>query len=67
MVDKSLLEGLSDEQRKAFRKCKTMEDVLKLVDEEGFEMSEAQMAAVSGGGCATNAKCCDQDTINAQG
>lgn len=57
-MDKSLLEGLSEEQRKAFRECRTMEDVLELVDEEGFEMSDAQMAAVSGG-CGKSKPCCD--------
>jgi len=65
-MDKSLLEGLSEEQRKAFKECKTMEDVLELVDEEGYEMSDAQMAAVSGGGCGKKNQCCDQDAINAQ-
>ena len=43
-----------------------MEDVLELVDEEGFEMSDAQMAAVSGGGCGKKKECCDQNAINAQ-
>ena len=57
-MDKTLLEGLSPEQRKAFKKCKTMEEVLQLVDEEGFEMSDAQMAAVSGG-CGCSNYCCD--------
>ena len=64
-MDKSLLEGLSKEQKDALKKCRTMEDVLELVDEEGFEMSDAQMAAVSGGGCGKDT-CCDQNTINAQ-
>ena len=64
-MDKSLLEGLSEEQKKAFKECKTMEDVLELVDEEGFEMSDAQMAAVSGG-CSKKNECCDQNAINAQ-
>lgn len=60
-MDKSLLEGLSEEQRKAFKECKTMEDVLELVDEEGFEMSDAQMAAVSGG-CSNSESCCDDNS-----
>ena len=56
-MDKTLLEGLSQEQKEALKNCKTMDDVLKIVDEESIELSEAQMEAVSGG-CGCN-NCCD--------
>jgi len=44
------LENLSDEQRAKLQACETAEDILALAKEEGYELSEAELAAVSGGG-----------------
>ena len=44
-------DDLTDEQKARARKCKTPEDVLALAKEEGYELSDAELAAVSGGWC----------------
>ena len=52
-MDNKFFEGLTDEQKEAFKKCKTLEEVLQLAANEGIELNEAQMEAISGGagGC----------------
>lgn len=40
---------LSPELRDKARNCKTPEEVLNLAREEGYELSEEELAAVSGG------------------
>lgn len=51
-MKKELLKGLTKEQIEKASKCKTTEELLKLAKEEGVEMSEEQLAAVSGGICS---------------
>ncbi len=59
-MDKKLLEGLTDSQKAALKQCKTKEDLMALIDREGFDLSDEQMAAVSGGCGKEN--CCNQDS-----
>ncbi len=40
---------LSDELKAKVAECKTVEDVLKLAQEEGYELSEEELEAISGG------------------
>ena len=55
---KELLKGLSEEQIAKIRECKTSDEILALAKEEGVELTEEQMEAVSGGAvlCKSN-KC----------
>jgi hypothetical protein len=42
-------EDLTSEQKEKALACKTLEDVLALAKEEGYELSEEEMAAIDGG------------------
>ena len=60
-MDKILLEGLTDEQKEALKKCQTKEEMMAMIDQDGIELSDAQMVALSGGCgkkncCQTNIK-----------
>ena len=59
-MDAKLLEGLTEEQKQALKNCKTKEDLMALIDKEGFDLSDAQMEAINGGGCGKNENCCNQ-------
>ena len=48
---KELLKGLTDEQIKKVEACKNSEEILALAKAEGYELSEEQLEAVSGGAC----------------
>ena len=55
---KELLKGLSKEQIAKVKACKSQEEVLTLAKEEGIELTDEQLEAVSGGGCtAPEVKC----------
>ena len=54
---KELLKGLSEEQIKKVKECKSSEEILNLAKAEGVELNEEQLAAVSGGGCSNTMKC----------
>ena len=53
-----LLKGLTEEQIVKAKACKSQEELLELAKKEGFELSEEQLAAVSGGFCSTDAPDC---------
>ena len=56
---KELLKGLTEEQIAKVKACKNVEEILKVAQKEGIELSKGQLAAVSGGGCVTdNAQIC---------
>lgn len=57
-MDAKLLEGLTEDQKSKLMKCKTKEDLMSLIDKEGFDLSDAQMEAISGGGCGKE-NCCN--------
>lgn len=44
-----LLKGLTDEQIKRIKACKNNEEILKVAKEEGIELNEEQLEAVTGG------------------
>ena len=52
-MKKELLKGLTPEQAEKASRCKNQEELLKLAKEEGIELTEEQLSAVSGGGCGT--------------
>jgi len=47
-----LLKGLSKEQIKRLEACKSQKDILELAKQEGIELTDEQLQAVSGGVCA---------------
>ena len=48
-MKKELLEGLTEEQIAKAEACTSTEDILKVAKEEGVELNEEQLEAVSGG------------------
>ena len=46
-----LLKGLTDEQVVKVRACENASDLLQLAKDEGVDLSEEQLEAVSGGAC----------------
>lgn len=52
-----LLQGLTEEQTKRLKECKSSEEILKLAKEEGIELTDEQLEAVSGGNCITDFDC----------
>ena len=49
-----LLKGLTDEQIAKVKDFKTTEEILAFAKEEGIELTEEQLEAVSGGDCSLN-------------
>lgn len=43
-------ENLTDEQKDKVRGCKTPEELLALAKEEGYELSDAELEGIAGGG-----------------
>ena len=52
-MKQELLEGLSKEQIEKVKACKNQEELLKLAKEEDIELTDEQLAAVSGGICTS--------------
>lgn len=52
-----LLKGLSAEQIAKLKSCKNQDEILKMAKEEGLELSDEQLAAVSGGNCLNDIDC----------
>ena len=52
-MKKELLKGLTDEQIAKVKACKNQEELLKLAKEEGIELTDEQLEAVSGGICTS--------------
>ena len=51
-MKEELLKGLTDEQIAKVKTCKSQEEILSIAKEEGIELTEEQLEAVSGG-CST--------------
>ena len=51
-----LLKGLSEEQIAKVKACKSQGEFLALAKQEGYELSDEQLAAVSGGACSNGKK-----------
>ena len=49
-----LLKGLTEEQIAKVKACKSQEELLALVKQEGIELSDEQLEAVNGGGCSSS-------------
>ena len=48
-----LLKGLTESQIVMVKECGDVNDLLQLAKDEGVELTEEQLDAVSGGNCAT--------------
>lgn len=69
IMKKELLKGLTEEQIKKVEACKNAEEILALAKAEGVQLSEEQLAAVSGGGCGSTAdpvKCNQCGSLNCE-
>ena len=53
-MKKELLKGLTEAQIEKASKCKSQEEILALAKEEGIELTEEQLNAISGGICCGN-------------
>jgi len=51
-MKEELLKGLTEEQIAKVKACKNQDELLALAREEGIELNEEQLAAVSGGACS---------------
>jgi len=56
-MKEELLKGLTEEQIAKIKESKNQEELLKLAKEEGIELSDEQLSAVSGGGCFSSNGC----------
>jgi predicted RNA-binding Zn-ribbon protein involved in translation (DUF1610 family) len=52
-MKKDLLKGLSEEQIAKVKACKNHEELLALAKEEGIELTDEQLSAISGGGACS--------------
>ena len=55
-----LLKGLTEEQISKVKACKNQEEILALAKEEGFELTDEQLEAVSGGSCDNTVLVCSK-------
>ena len=53
-MKKELLKGLTDEQIAKVKACDNPADLLQLAKDEGVELTDEQLGAVSGGACSTS-------------
>jgi len=58
-----LLKGLTEEQIAKVKACKNQEEILKLAKEEGIELTNEQLEAVSGGGCSEHCPKCGSKNL----
>lgn len=49
---KELLEGLTPDQIEKVNACEDVHDLLQLAKDEGVELTDEQLQAISGGGCS---------------
>lgn len=54
MSKEELLKGLTKEQIDKVEKCNSQDELLKLAKDEGIELTDEQLQAVSGGGCTSS-------------
>ena len=50
-MKEELLKSLTKEQIAKLKECKSQEDMLKIAKEEGVELTDEQLEAVTGGNC----------------
>ena len=63
-MKKELLKGLTEEQVAKIKACKTQDEMLKLAKEEGIELTDDQLDAVSGGVCTETLPKCPMCNFN---
>ena len=51
-IDERILSKLTDEQKKMVEAAMSPEELLSLAKEAGYELTQEQLDAVTGGGCA---------------
>ena len=51
-MKRELLKGLTDEQIAKVKACEDYHDLIQLAKDEGVELTEEQLNAVSGGACS---------------
>ena len=56
-MKQELLQGLTEEQITKLKTCKNAEEILTAAKEEGIELTDEQLEAVSGGNCFTDFDC----------
>ena len=56
-MKEELLKGLTEEQIAKVKACKNNEELLAVAKEEGIELTEEQLSAVSGGSCTPEMTC----------
>ena len=69
-MKQDLLKGLTEEQIAKVKACKNQEEILALVKQEGYELTDEQLEAVSGGFCSVDeTKCpkCGSKYVNRLG
>ena len=49
---KGLLKGLTEEQIARIKNCHSSAEFLELAKEEGIQLTDEQLSAISGGGCS---------------
>ena len=67
-MKEELLKGLTEEQIAKVKECKNQEELLALAKEEGIELNDDQLEAVSGGFCSATTMpdcpyCQDNDCV----
>ena len=51
---KGLLKGLTEEQIARIKNCHSSAEFLELAKEEGIQLTDEQLSAISGGGCSSD-------------
>ena len=49
MAMMEMFNNLPEEQKKKFEACKTRDELMKVIEEEGIELTDDQLEALSGG------------------
>ena len=52
-MKKELLKGLTEDQIEKVRACENPSDLIALAKDEGVELNEEQLLAISGGACSS--------------
>lgn len=59
-----LLKGLSKEQIEKVKECNNSEELLALAKQDGIELTDEQLSAVSGGSCTSESLVCQNCQSN---
>ena len=56
-MKEELMKGLSQEQIEKIKACRNQGEILAIAKEEGIELNDEQLEAVSGGNCLNDIDC----------